>query len=75
MSNDDGGPAFPNTMENWANGFGGISLRDYFAAKALEALIEQAGPPAVDKSCRKDFASMAYDYANAMLAERKREKP
>jgi hypothetical protein len=48
---NDGGPAFPipiagctngsvyNTMEQSSGQLGGMSLRDYFAAKAMPALI------------------------------------
>lgn len=49
-------------------GFGGMTLRDYFAAKAMVAirtgLKRGEVPPA-------DVARWAYDYADAMLAARK----
>ncbi|OWT61987.1 hypothetical protein [Candidimonas nitroreducens] len=73
----DGGPAFPV----WElNGDGqpemtcfGISVRDYFAAKAMQGWLSSYGPddqhPANNGSC--DFvAAQAYAMADAMLAER-----
>ena len=70
MSKETGGPAFPTTQENYTSAkwsFDGMSLRDYFAAKALQALVslpEAAG--SVDF-----FATEAYRYADAMIEARK----
>lgn len=84
----DGGPAFPipiagcndggvyNTMEQSQGQLGGMSLRDYFAAKAMQGWFASNDstrllPPGVtfeanrDKSCQ-DF----YRWADAMLAAR-----
>lgn len=75
----DGGPAFPQPLTKHSNGemyspdVPGMTLRDYFAAKALPEVIRQAvaenwakeGPhwrEAVARECR--------EYADAMLAER-----
>lgn len=45
-----------------------ISLRDYFAGKALQSLISKyKGVADINK---EDIATMAYDYADVMLAER-----
>ena len=52
-----GGPAFP-----WGAGFAGMTLRDYFAAKALPECIGWGEP---DEICAK-----AYEYADAMLKAR-----
>ena len=49
-----------------AEAVGGATLRDYFAAKAMQAMISKHG--------REDVARCAYIYADAMLAARK-EKP
>lgn len=79
MSNINGGSAFPRAASIYPNGIAlknggaqeGMSLRDYFAAKALAALILKdkddinRGASAVPK-----MASWAYEYADAMLAER-----
>ena len=49
MKIDDGGPAFPNPVERSQGDFGttdaypGMSLRDYFAAKALVAIVQRYG--------------------------------
>ena len=69
---DTGGPAFPteyfydeNTGQETLPSEG-MTLRDYFAAKALQGLC--AGLEAGD---RPDvIPSMAYVFADAMLAER-----
>jgi hypothetical protein len=74
----DGGFAFPVLEEytkfNEATGqyedyyapHGGMSLRDYFATKAMQALIAHYGDEGDDPKC----ASLAYGFADAMLAER-----
>ena len=70
----NGGPAFPVVadaeMQNKA--WGGMSLRDYFAAKALAAMIGQ--PNKHQENCGKKavptLAKFAYEYADAMLEAR-----
>ena len=80
MSRDDGGPAFPlpegQVLHNPEHGFveaedharyheSGMSLRDYFAAKALA--------PAFPGMSTRDVqyaAEAAYELADAMLAAR-----
>ena len=57
---NDGGPAFPSETE-W-----GMTLRDYFAAKALQGNIAH---PEVTGN-RDDIARDAYKYADAMLKAR-----
>ena len=60
---------------------GGMSLRDYFAAKAMQALLMQPNHIAVNHQDgtvttyphRMVIAPLAYEYADLMLAER--EKP
>lgn len=62
MSVDDGGPAFPGTAianpGEWAIAPVGMSLRDYFAAKAMQALIS-IGANAIKE--RKDANGNLYD--------------
>lgn len=65
----DGGAAFPERAED-GTCYSGATLRDYFAAKAMQAslgnplLVERFGAnPA-------DVATAAYEYADAMLAAR-----
>jgi hypothetical protein len=55
------GPAFPCDIET------GMSLRDYFAAKAMQALL---GNPEIDGE-PSAYSQLAYKYADAMLKARK----
>lgn len=67
MSEFDGGAAFPIVHPD---GLGvqyyGMSLRDYFAAKAMQGMISQD----VAFVYGKDVAACAYEIADAMLKER-----
>jgi hypothetical protein len=70
---NDGGAAFPIDGEpgQYAPEFG-MTLRDYFAAKALAAMIGQ--PDKDPENCGKKavprLAQFAYEYADAMIAAR-----
>lgn len=58
-------PAFPATEENGSNnGMTGMTLRDYFAAKAL------SNPYTFDDGHPDKVAQWAYHIADAMLAVR-----
>tara|TARA_R110002126_G_scaffold24313_3_gene84776 strand:+ start:151 stop:348 length:198 start_codon:yes stop_codon:yes gene_type:complete len=59
-------PAFPNEGFNgWGNPFQGMTLRDYFAAKALQGLLaSDVNAP------MQSFAIRAYKMADAMLKAR-----
>jgi hypothetical protein len=59
---NDGGPAFPRT--GWPNETG-MTLRDYFAAKAMQALI-----PSGQTVDSMKYAESAYALADAMLKAR-----
>jgi predicted DNA-binding transcriptional regulator AlpA len=73
---NEGGPAFPVCPAKWDTMYHGISIRDYFAAKAMQAFIsaypcqaidrEDGGTPIDDDSIAED----AYDVADAMLRAR-----
>ena len=68
---NDGGPAFAVSFPvRGSDVIKGMSLRDYFAAAALQGLLAQADPPAIDNLNGADFAAMAYEYADAMISER-----
>lgn len=74
MSKENGGPAFPfgQTSEHngqLVNGWGseGMTLRDYFAAKALQGLLAH---PTLVASDQFMMARDAYEVADAMLKER-----
>ena len=64
MSNNTGGPAFPAHHFDLAEGEHGMTLRDYFAAKAMQALIEKYDESPVEISLE------AYEIADAMLKQR-----
>lgn len=66
----DGGPAFPVRGVMYDGALGGqlahgASLRDYFAAKAMQSIC-----PNIEDDAR--VARMAYELADAMLAEREK---
>jgi hypothetical protein len=81
MSKDTGGPAFPtgiglNADKTWiGSGSGGMTLRDYFAAKAMQGLL--ANPKLQDQILKEGGAfggwveHSAYGWADAMLEARK----
>ena len=62
---DNGGPAFPSTITDDSLHVGGMSLRDYFAAKAMQGLI------AGGSTDRHQIAQAAYSVSDAMINERK----
>ena len=73
MSKDKtGGPAFPFPAYTYPNGEinhgeGGMTLRDYFAAKAMQGLLSADDGFTMGSSL---VAELAYDQADAMLKER-----
>jgi hypothetical protein len=69
MSNTNtGGPAFPHTEANGENSVEvGMTLRDYFAAKAMSSLIED---PDLRSAHLDGAAIFAYKMADAMLKAR-----
>lgn len=67
---NDGGAAFPQAerIGDVALQHGGLSIRDYFAAKAMQALIGQSG------QCNAiRVTEGAYKIADAMLKARERQ--
>ena len=66
MTKDTGGPAFPCVHE--LSETKGMTLRDYFAAQALAAIIQADG--AQFFASNGAHAMIAYEHADAMLAER-----
>ena len=68
----DGGPAFPVTTDHGSvYPLPGMTLRDYFAAAAMQGMLGVNSP--LDFTHRA-FALDAYKYADAMLAERTKTK-
>jgi len=72
MSNqiNDGGPAFPSPPSQHSNGFystgNGMTLRDYFAAAALQGILARGQ----SLSSKKDEVLEAFKYSDAMLKAR-----
>jgi hypothetical protein len=66
MSSNTGGPAFPVPGLHENNDYDGMTLRDYFAAKAMQAMIPLSGVTP------QTAASVAYTFAAAMLKEREK---
>jgi hypothetical protein len=74
---NDGGPAFPVLRETENPSIplfmasSGMTLRDWFAGKALQALIvRDSDDSAYDIDMIKAWPQIAYEYADAMLAAR-----
>jgi hypothetical protein len=70
-----GGPAFPTqnyqTLAPIPTGYSeGITTRDYFAAKAMQAML--AHPNSSDTAGPESFANAAYKMADAMLSQREK---
>jgi len=89
---NDGGPAFPvqeSIISSGSTGVpasSGMSLRDYFAAKALQAMLIDPNPNsadfidpdykgATDTTVAERVAKRAFSFADAMLAARGEVKP
>lgn len=78
MSKEDGGPAFPAPAaavarfgDANADAFLGMSLRDYFAAKALQGLASNPSfLDSTDSRAVQYTAEGAYQLADAMLSAR-----
>lgn len=74
---EDGGPAFPHTWGSASDD--GMSLRDYFAAKAMAAMLSNEATcirlSERSPDLKVALANNAYNYADAMLAKRAKEKP
>lgn len=80
MSKGNGGPAFPRpkspkgeyTDSEVPGAQTGMSLRDYFAAKALPGLMGRSWSPLTGDDLVNQWAVSAYAMADAMLAEREK---
>lgn len=71
----DGGPAFPTGNPSMGGNIGGMRLRDYFAAAALQGWCGSAPlvggkPLTMSTEHAAEIANGCYLYADAMLAER-----
>ena len=63
---DDGGPAFPR--DHASDGHNGMTLRDYFAAMAMQAVA--TNPTGAESFTFDERAKWAYQQADAMLRAR-----
>ena len=81
MSQDNGGPAFPVSSyvnedgQTRASAIQGMSLRDYFAAKAMQGLAESFEYESETKSPEMTIyylAMWSYEIADAMLIAREK---
>ena len=66
MSNKNGGPAFPSSIVDDSLHVPGMTLRDYFAAKAMLGIMFDPG----DVYTNENIALNAYEVADAMLKAR-----
>ena len=77
---NDGGPAFPVSDEQSDDGLSaskGMSLRDFFAAGAMQGWLASwpspAAHPAISLNGASSIARLSYAIADAMIAEREAE--
>ena len=69
-STDTGGPAFPSNHDNeYGYPAKGMTLRDYFAAKAMQGVLSGIAARA-DTFLYAECAGLAYEMADAMLKAR-----
>jgi len=77
---ETGGPAFPDVGSGWdrdsgqyfTQSSGGMTMRDYFAAKAMAALLANPNKEGCNRGAGglKTFPGYAYEWADAMLKAR-----
>ena len=73
MSKNDGGPAFPMYSEVGNLHSEGMSLRDYFAAAALQGMLCNGfRPDEVWANSNSSYSKAAYVLADRMLREREK---
>ncbi len=73
----DGGPAFPVEFyveECAARNSRGMSLRDYFAAKAMCGFLANPTTGTADTETLMQLPAISYQVADALLAEREKGK-
>ena len=61
-------PAFPLHPEHWQEENQGMTLRDYFAARALQGMLASGNLPKTMPDA--DIAECSYNLADAMLKAR-----
>jgi hypothetical protein len=70
----NGGAAFPGQPVGHFAGEPGMSLRDYFAAKAMQEVLSRMGKDLRDVEEHAEYvALLSYEVADAMLSVRERD--
>ncbi len=69
MLNEHDESAFPVQIGNTIDELRGMSLLDWFAGQALSGLMSD---PTIERCTPEGYAKSSYDYADAMMNERKR---
>ena len=67
---ETGGQAFPVYSPDCGTNLG-MTMRDYFAAKALQGILSDMPITLYGPDCDKNTAALAYSIADAMLEARK----
>ena len=70
MDKKNGGPAFPLREQFTGIQHGGMTLRDYFAAKAMQGLISEAAWDYSKGHCNAELVKRAWIIADQMLEAR-----
>jgi len=70
MNNPPAFPVFPETAGGHAAAFQGMTLRDYFAAKAMQATVDAWIQRSIYPPTDDEVAKNAYAIADAMLKAR-----
>ena len=70
MSKETGGPAFPGALDRHHSE--GMTLRDYFAAKAMQTLLQTNNGAVGVNRYEHRIAETAYAVADAMLKAREK---
>lgn len=72
---EDGGPAFPTENAHQSSGttwhHEGMSMRDYFAAKAMQGILAGCHPICKEDGAQHKIPVAAYMLADEMLKARK----
>ncbi|TKK33229.1 hypothetical protein [Pantoea agglomerans] len=72
MEKDTGGTAFPLPLgSETVKGQEGMTLRDYFAGKAMQAWLTQIDPEEMEDMMER-WAENSYEFADCMLKIRKK---
>jgi hypothetical protein len=68
MNENTGGPAFPVGLEAFGEDKTGMTLKDYFAAKAMQSILDREHGRST--TTLEFVGNYAYQYADAMLKVR-----